>query len=225
MGIYNIYTMQSFKYFTYGYPADPRMQIYGLYQPVLNCFLLVLPDYIDIIPRLATILSSRYLLQPVLLNLASNYTHNIIDNEICHDWTFSNVHQVPTRSLMTKFEIINAEQLIPTVVTVDWDIAKEKQWCQFCLFWLKFIRQLENEKFSGLWMDQQLGDNSFFEMFGPVNSPEIRRFVDQVIKLLYLGLDLESTEQAIMDLIDTDSFLQYTLIKHYESTNTANKPG
>ena len=221
---YNIYDVQNFKYFTYGYPLDTRMGIYGLYQPVLDCFLLVLPDYMDLGPRLTAILSSRYLLQPVFLSLASNYVHNIIDNEVCENWTFSNIHQVPARSLMSNFKTINAEQLVPTTVSVDWDIKQEKQWAQFCLFWLRFIVNLENNGICGLWIDQAIGNNSFFEQFGPVIQPEFKAFIDQTIKLLYLGQDLESTEQKIMNLLNSNSFLQHAFNNYYEATDTATKP-
>jgi hypothetical protein len=214
--------MQDSNYFTYGYPMDARMPIYGLYQPVLNCFLLVLPDYPEIGPRLTAILSSRYLLQPILLNLASNYDHNVIDNEICQDWTFSNAHQVPYRSLMSNFKIIKAELLIPTKVTVEWNIEQEKQWAQFCLFWLRFIKDLETNGICGLWIDQQIGNHSFFDLFGSVIKPEIKQFIDQTIKLLYLGQDLKTTEQKIMDLLNCNSFLQRPFKSYYESTNTAN---
>ena len=208
--------MQDFKYFTYGYPANPQLGIYGLYQPVLNCFLLVLPDYPEVGAKLTAVLSSRYLLQPVFLNQASNYTHNIIDNNVCENWTFSNIHQVPARSLMCNFKTINAEQLIPTTVTVAWNIKQEKQWVQFCVFWLRFIRDLENSGICGLWIDQELGNNSFFEMFGPVIPPEIKIFIDQTVKLLYLGQDLETTEQQIMNLLNSNSFLQWAFKFYHE---------
>jgi len=212
MIIYNIYTtMQSFKYFTYGYPENSQSAVYGLYQPVLNCFLLILPDYFDVGPQLTAILSSRYMLQPIRISCASNYEHNIIDNEICQNWTISNLHQVTARSLMVDCKMINAEQLIPTTVSVDWDIEKEKQWMQFCVFWLRYIKSIEKPGYCGGWIDEQIGNNSLFSVFDPLAKPEVREFAEQVTKLLYLGQDLTTTEQIIMSLLNgrNDFFQQY----------------
>jgi hypothetical protein len=194
-----IYSVSNSKYFTHGYPEDPRMPIYALYQPVLDCFLVILPDYVTIGQLLAAVLSSRYLLQPVYLNLAENYVQNIIDNEVCHNWTFSNSDRVPTRSLMIDFKLINAERLILCDTIHSLDIEKEKQWVQFCAFWLRFITS--TVKF-GWWIDLQIGRNSLFGMFESLADPKLQEFSDQVVKLLYLGRDIAVTEQAILTLLE-----------------------
>jgi hypothetical protein len=151
------------------------------------------------------------MLQPIRISCASNYEHNIIDNEICQNWTISNLHQVTARSLMVDCKMINAEQLIPTTVSVDWDIEKEKQWMQFCVFWLRYIKSIEKPGYCGGWIDEQIGNNSLFSVFDPLAKPEVREFAEQVTKLLYLGQDLTTTEQIIMSLLNgrNDFFQQY----------------
>jgi len=200
--------MQDFKYFTHGYSSNSRNSIYGLYQPVLNCFLIVFPDYASIGPKLAAILSSRYVLQPIRLDTADNYSHNIIDNEICELWTISNLNDISPNDLITKANILLADRLIPTTPIELIQIEKEKQWAQFCLFWLRFIRLESQFNAAGLWIDNQIGNLDIFNVFEPILFPNYREFVTKTMSLLYLGQDLEKTEQAILDLVNnTDDFL------------------
>lgn len=221
--------MQDFKYFTHGYGSDLRNSMHGLYQPVLNCFLIVFSDYDSVGPQLAAILSSRYLLQPIQLNTADNYTHNIIDNEVCERWTISNLDEILPNDIMTSVNVLLADQLIPTIPMTSIQIEKEKQWAQFCLFWLRFIRSECQSGATGLWIDNQIGNLDIFNVFEHVLFPNYKEFVTKTMSLLYLGQDLEKTEQAIFDLVDrADNGLRIRVndfLKGYnESTkNTTNK--
>jgi len=204
--------MQDFKYFTYGYSPDLTKPIYGLYQPVLNCFLIVFPDYDLVGLQLAAVLSSRYLLQPVQLDTATNYSHNVVDNEICECWTILNQNDIPTRSLITGLTVISADQLIPaTAITALIQIKKEKQWAQFCLFWLRFIKSQCQFSAAGMWIDDQLGDLDIFDVFEPLFPATYKQFITKTMQLLYLGQNLQNTEQAIIDMINTDDSLKFRL--------------
>ena len=212
--------MQDFKNFTYGYSPDSRNPIYGLYQPVLNCFLIVFPDYDAVGPQLAAILSSRYLLQPVQIDTANNYTHNIIDNEVCENWTISNQNDIPTRSIMTRLTVIPANRLTPVVtVTESIQINKEKQWAQFCLFWLRFIESECRISATGMWIDDYLGNLDIFNVFEPLLPSNYKQFITKTMQLLYLGQDLQKTEQAIIDIINTDDSLTFRLKRFLEGYN------
>jgi hypothetical protein len=213
--------MQDFKYFTYGYSPDSRNPIYGFYQPVLNCFLIVFPDYDLVGPQLAAILSSRYLLQPIQLNTADNYTHNIIDNEICERWTILNLDDIPTRTMVSSgLTVIPADQLIPvTKVTESIQIKKEKQWAQFCLFWLRFIKLECQLSAAGVWIDNQLGNLDIFDIFEPLLPANYKQFITKTMQLLYLGRDIQKTEQAIFDIVNTDASLKLKLERFLKGYN------
>ena len=214
--------MQDFKYFTYGYSTDLKNSIYGFYQPVLNCFLIVFPDYTTVGPRLAAILSSRYLLQPIRIDTADNYAHNLIDNEVCEYWAISNQNDIPTRSIVNNLTILHADRLIPTVpVTELIQIGKEKQWAQFCLFWLRFIELECQFLVSGMWIDDQLGNLDIFDVFEPLLPLNYKQFVAKTMELLYLGQDLEKTEQEIINIIntDTDDSLKFRLKRFLQGYN------
>ena len=104
--------MQDFKYFTYGYSSDLRNPMYGLYQPVLNCFLIVFPDYDVVGQQLTAILSSRYLLQPIRLDVADNYTRNVIDNKVCENWTISNLYEISPTDIMAGVKITDLYHML-----------------------------------------------------------------------------------------------------------------
>ena len=213
--------MQDFKYFTYGYNPDLKKPIYGLYQPVLDCFLIVFPDYNTVVgPQLTAILSSRYLLQPIQLDTANNYTYNIIDNEVCERWTISNPGDIPVRSMIIGVSVIPAVQLMPvTVVTELIQIKKEKQWAQFCLFWLRFINSECHIPAAGMWIDNLIGNLDIFNVFDPLLPANYKQFITKTMQLLYLGQDLQKTEQAILDIINTDDNLKFKLKRFSEGYN------
>jgi hypothetical protein len=213
--------MQDFKYFTYGYNPDLKKPIYGLYQPVLDCFLIVFPDYNTVVgPQLTAILSSRYLLQPIQLDTANNYTYNIIDNEVCERWTISNPGDIPVRSMIIGVSVIPAVQLMPvTVVTELIQIKKEKQWAQFCLFWLRFINSECHIPAAGMWIDNLIGNLDIFNVFDPLLPANYKQFITKTMQLLYLGQDLQKTEQAILDIINTDDNLKFKLKRFSKGYN------
>jgi hypothetical protein len=216
--------MQDFKYFTYGYSSDLTNPIYGLYQPVLNCFLIVFPDYDVVGPQLAAVLSARYLLQPIRIDTANNYTHNVIDNEVCEHWTISNLNDVPTRTIIAKLTVVPADRLIsaPPVIELI-QIEKEKQWAQFCLFWLRFIKSECQLSVAGIWIDDQLGNLDIFDVFEPLLPSDYRQFIAKTIQLLYLGRDIQKIEQAIIDIINTDDSLKFRFKRFLEGYNESTK--
>jgi hypothetical protein len=222
--------MQDFKYFTYGYSPDLRNSIYGLYQPVLNCFLIVFPDYDVVGPQLTAILSSRYLLQPIRIDTANNYAHNVIDNEVCERWSISNFDKIFPNDIINQVNVILADQLIPVASLNPGliQIEKEKQWAQFCLFCLRFINSECQTGAAGLWIDNQIGNLDIFNMFEPVLSVQYTQVVANIMSMLYQGRDLATTEQAIIDLVNnTDDSLAHRfnlfLEGYNESTNTTDK--
>jgi hypothetical protein len=112
--------------------------------------------------------------------------------------------------------VIQADRLIPaTAVTELLPIKKEKQWAQFCLFWLRFIKLQCQIPVAGMWIDEHLGDLDIFDVFEPLFPSEYK----QLMQLLYLGKDLEQTEQAIIDIINTDDRLKLRLKQFSEGYN------
>jgi len=74
--------------FFYG-TADPfpSGKQYSLYNIAVNRFLLVSPYY-DVMETLSFLFSSRYQFKICRLDQADNYEPNLIDNTLCHHWSF-----------------------------------------------------------------------------------------------------------------------------------------
>ena len=196
--------MQDFKYFTHS-PAD-----YALYQPVLGTFLIVMPESDHVMTRLAAVLSSRYLLQPVCIGVAENFTPTLIDNNVCEQWTLSNTQDLNARDILGQFTVIPVEQLVHTKPVINWDIDQEKRWAMMCLFWLRFINSLGDwQHRSGHWIEQVLKDALDLSPLGPATVSDLQQFEQKTLQLLYRGQDLESTDQQIIELVNNNKFLHH----------------
>lgn len=194
--------MQDFKYFDYEYTGK-----YALYQPVLGVFLLVLPATDHVMTQLMAVMSSRYLLQPICIGDAENFTPTLIDNSVCHNWSLTNKHDLNTRTFLTELRVVSAEKLVETTSSIDWDIDQEKRWIMMCHYWLKFVNFLFYKQ-TGYWIESIMNDVLDFSEFTDSKQQQFRK---AVMKLLYLGKDLDQTDQAILELINNNQiiFLQW----------------
>lgn len=71
-----------------GLGADINSDLYGIWLPFFNRFLLVYHES-EIIRKLQSILSSKVRAYVVPVHSAKNYQHTIIDNDVCLDWGLS----------------------------------------------------------------------------------------------------------------------------------------
>jgi len=116
--------------------------------------------------------------------------------------------------------VIPAVQLISSTLTMDLlKIEKEKQWAQFCLFWLRFINSECQIPAAGIWIDSLIGNLDIFNVFDQLLPVNYRQFITKTMELLYLGQDLEKTEQAILDIINADDILQFKLKRFSQGYN------
>lgn len=202
--------MNKFKYFFYGYPKNPRAPVYALYQPVFDCFLLVIDD-LEVAQRIRAYAPSRYQVTIVRLDQAVNYTANLIDNEVCEHWSLQN------KSAVNLFENDNqgcvvANQLVPATPTIDWDIVKEKRWLMMLTFYIKFFDSVRSNAYyqsveramADLPVDPKLA-------LGP------RHIREEVFKEIYLGLDLESIENTITQHIMSNRWVANDYNRFLES--------
>jgi hypothetical protein len=122
--------------------------------------------------------------------------------------------------MITGITVISATRLIPTVpVTASIQIEKEKQWAQFCLFWLRFINSECQPPAAGVWIDNIIGNLDIFNVFDPLLPDNYKQFITKTMQLLYLGQDLQKTEQEIIDIINTNDHLTFRLKRFLEWYN------
>jgi hypothetical protein len=199
--------MEKFKYFTYGYPEHTALPVYGLYQPVIDCFLITVKSPM-IASQLRMLLSSRYSLYTVCLNTAENYKHNLIDNAICENWTFRGRSKLLVDQFDKIDHIILADYLEPINYTANWNIDQEKQWCMLCKFYLSFFDAFRSKTDTAEKMLSRILPGTGFNN----NQSTIEQ---QVLSLMYLGTDFDQTDQDIRKIIDTDPATARFFDKYY----------
>lgn len=192
--------MYDLKYFDYGLPVHPALPIYGLYQPVLDCFLIV-TNTETLINKLKFILSSRYLTHVICLNAADNFHPTLIDNSVCENWTIKDKNQIELTHAMDTLPCINLSGLLVSTTTfIEWDILKEKQWALLCLHWLTFFDRFKHNSYSQI--DSELKDLIDLKDLNYSWNPGIIDAEKQIMKLLYLNKDFDQTNQQILSIVN-----------------------
>lgn len=199
----------SYKYFDHGTVNEKNSAVqYGLYQPVLDCFLLTTAD-LDIAKQLVMVASSRYDLQICNLSTAENYAENLIDNQCCHNWTLSNKNEIFHFKSYTKFNPIKIKKLLETNGNVEWDLQEETQWLLMVTHWLVYIRVLHENSYEWDYIDSFMHKVFKDQIPGSINQQKIMDIESEILKILYLGIDFGTADTEIKELIQQDEFLNH----------------
>lgn len=173
-----------------GYPH------YALYQPLTDCFLLVLDD-LEHAKMIKTLAMTRYSLFIFQIDRATNYTANLIDNDCCENWApmlgqFTDFAKIGDMRPVLVSTLESREHAMPDM------IREEKHWLRFMLHWLNFVDSL-TELIP--WFEQQqtmsdvLGlDFQHFEQ----DRAMIQSARTVILKNLLLGRDISKVNQTIM---------------------------
>jgi hypothetical protein len=186
-------------YFDWGIGPNSETQ-YGLWNPVLDRFLLVLCNK-EFGTTIKYISSSRYILYLVDLSTSSNYTSGLIDNTCCQNWTISNKKDIKL-SKPQDYDVVSAE-LVTTDADANWDVEKEKQWLQFIWDQLKFLQDLQDVnpwyKYSRFLNSIGVSGTELNESDSFYN--DVTATENYILKSLYLGDTIKDTELAIKNYI------------------------
>jgi hypothetical protein len=201
--------MKNFKYFTYGLPQSGDAA-YGLYEPTLGCFLTVSTS-LPTIKKLKAILSSRYGLQIVCISDADNFESNSIDNECCENWSVSNKKELQFTDLLQNIPVISAKSLCPANPVI-FSLIEEKQWILMCAFWIGFVTELETNIYVYSDIDRELRNVIDTVDIGYMPND----LFQQIMKLLYLGRNIDDTDQEILNLIKKNNVTAHHWQYYYE---------
>jgi hypothetical protein len=186
------------KSYNLGYPEVFGTCHIGLYQPVFNCFLLTLCDYLEA-QEVMLIAASRYNLIAVDLTSASNYCPNIIDNDCCENWC------VPLEESFTEIFYHNflkrrsVQRLLPRHNT-DSQTCLEKEYLQTVWYYTRFFSKILPEKNPGMVYHIKRFLSDTFDLHDSrVESIESLRRA--VIKELYITQNIKQSELYINNLI------------------------
>jgi hypothetical protein len=196
--------MKNFKYFNFGYPKYPWLPIYGLYQPIFECFIAVAPS-LSSATKLQSILSSRYISYIICLNTAENFQSGLIDNSVCDQWTLENKTQIPVILGYSNKLIYISGNLIPAVKKIDWDLHEEKSWIFLCLYWIIFFQSKSKEEYDDKAyniIDSELKDLIESENLVYQSQDDFQTEKLEIMKLLYLGRNFDLIEQQINTIVD-----------------------
>lgn len=180
--------------FDLGYPKTHGDPHYGLYQPVLDCFLLIVYDLAQA-QEIKLLASPRYSLYVVDLTAAENYSVNLLDNTCCENWTLSTndkerVNVGLSDSLNSVIEISKFEQSS----TQDPDIPGEKQYLQTVWHHVKYCFHIELHARKQIhdWIDGVLRLD-----FDDVDHVIIKESIKKIKRILYLGTDTDQINNEI----------------------------
>jgi hypothetical protein len=129
-----------------GFPWKVGYPHYGLYQPLLNCFLLITNDIQESV-KIKNLAVSRYPLFIFQIDVADNYSFNLVDNNCCENWTV--IPQQAFNFGLTHYSRpIRSKTLIETDHSNldDIDVNEEKLWLQYVWHWVRFIKWLYEEQ-------------------------------------------------------------------------------
>jgi hypothetical protein len=187
----------------------PNAPVFALYDVIADCFLTVVSNE-NIVKDLKYLVSSRYHLHVCRLDTASNYTHGMITNKNCEQWSLINRNAIrfsdPISTTITPVVELCATREVP-----QYNVFLEKLWCLLCTSWLYPLNNEydhDRQHYSMIeWQYTKLDDylNSFLNIH-EVDYPRTTVNSDtknKILKLLYLGRDFLATEAAIQQLINT----------------------
>jgi len=181
-------------------------QQFGLWQPVLDRFLITVNDK-DSALQIGLLASSKYKLLTCNLSSATNHNENLIDNLCCENWTLSNKRHINFTELDSHGKIIEVENLISTDPLSknpdNFNIEQEKNWLQFCKFFLDFLKNLKYYRQDGYMYDRFIKkikstpmlDNDYFDH---IEQTEIF-----ILKTLYHEWNMDICFDTIENYINT----------------------
>lgn len=192
--------LENFQYFFYGYPEENQPNMYALYQPVADAFLICTSNC-DLAQDLKMLLSSRYSLHLVELTRATNYHHNLIDNTVCEKWSFVEKNLLDINKLPQCVLPVHARTLCSSTGNIDIDWVEEKKYAMMCAHWIEFFNSDIDRKFKSdlnkkfqLQLAQCIGYKGFLQPNDKIKPP--------AMNLLYSGKDVEATDSSIRKMLN-----------------------
>ena len=205
--------IKDFEFFNYGCPATSSDSVYGLYQPTLDCFIVVDPE-IEVLKLAKVLLSSRYGLYIIELNKASNYSLNLIDNEICENWSIKNKNNISIGKSMSAVDVIPAAELVTSCPKIEWNVAEEKKWALTVNWWIRLVNNTSHHRYKYM-----VYDTTLKHMPGIANLDSYRENFyateQKIYETLYFGTDFDTTLSALENIIINN--------KHFNDTYYALK--
>lgn len=161
------------------------MDYYGLWEPVLNRFLLCCYD--AKLARLVKLLAAgRYTLYIYKINSAQNYQHNLIDNVCCDNWSVDAGSKPAIGDLPASMDVHSLYQLVPAPSQTDWPVQSEKDFLQICLYYVGFLEHFKSNIDQQAWYEIDRFMRSIYgDSFGTGYASLVETLESQIYRQLF----------------------------------------
>lgn len=170
-----------------GLPLTARHPHYGLFQPVLDRFVLTLADYQQAW-QICRLTSSKFPLYVCELSSAENYTPTLIDNTCCENWTMGST------SVITAGYPVQIDRLEPSTVMPS-DIGEIKQQVFRAYYWTSFIGYLRDHIFPH--HDAVMFVREMFDETADDQYQKLASIIQDIHRRIYFDTNSESIQQLI----------------------------
>ena len=200
--MYNPPRFDPIKNFHHGSPSG-KLKHWALYEPASKRFLFTSNDQdINKLHHIRVLCSSRYNLFICDISTADNYLPDLVDNECCENWSMSDIINDATVLAMPMLKIT---RLVPSGSTEVSNsvIREQKNWIQFVNYWAEQISpiRIPRWQFIDSFIEKMLDTNSNSAL-GNDRVAESNTLINRIELELYLGSDIETTENKIIQMIN-----------------------
>lgn len=127
--------------FDYGYANSN----FGLWCPLFDCFLLVGHDQ-NLLREVQLLISSKILTIIIELEL-EHLNKNIIDNEICSNWTIENTELVNFTLTFKNNSMSPKSKIIPKQLDDPEEVNCMQIWITFVIYWINYLKNIEKQNY------------------------------------------------------------------------------
>jgi hypothetical protein len=172
--------------FDYGYPkSNPKL---GLWCPLFDCFLMVGDDY-NHLADIQLLTSSKILTMLVELEISSNDS-NMIDNEVCSNWTIPEPESINFTLVFKKINTgVPSFPISAKVLNNPEEVNKIQVWFTFVSSW---VTQLNNRSK----LNRAI---KFINFVMDINPDD--QLKQKIYKILLLGDDCDTINKQIKQLL------------------------
>jgi hypothetical protein len=172
--------------FDYGVLQEKELEWFGLWCPLLDCFLLVHRDF-ELLRRIHLLAMSKIL--TVIVNLNPELgKQNLIDNSCASLWTVPNPEEINfTMIFKEKSYVKSIESIIPKIVNNPEEVNIFQSWLIFLMKWVKYIDSISRP------------DREFMEYV--MGYPAADNIKQKIYQALVIENDIMTAENLIHELI------------------------
>jgi hypothetical protein len=200
-----------YDFFSIGLPTDSTQPLYALYSFALDRFLLTEPN-VKVATKTASLMYPKIDLRVVKISDANNYYHNIVDNTIVENWSYT------TSDFFVNLRANLLDTVTPEHLTnktlQDEDkkrVLMVKDWTIMCAFWIRFLEGIRThillENLPAEFYETFIGEEKFVR--------EYHTLEKKIYHELFVGLDYNTTVNNVRQIAASSDIMNKRLINEF----------